>query len=756
MILGLFRSDALGADHPLARLLGAGSVPALSLAALGSAEVVALVETVIGGPVEPGVSEALASQTEGNPFLARRLAEQLGGLGEADRRARLEAVGSAGDLLGEMLRPLSPRAEHVLALAATAGGDVAASVVQEASGLGGGEFDLAASELLSARLVKAVPRRPEAAAAPEAWALPYLDVYHDRIRELVYEGLDEARRRALHRSLALAREAHPAERGRDAEALVRHWTEAGDHERRRRYAVEAAGQAAAKLAFVRAARLLQIALDNPEPGESPLVAAARWERAGDLLEHGGLHLDAARAYAEAQRRWDDAPASHPDRLASRLRLAGLSGANFLATSRVGEGRAAFAGGLALLGLPLDRPVPVRLAVLAGLEAQRRVAERLGRGGGAAGALAATEVRFFDLMVRAFIPLWPGPGAEAALRAELLGRRLDDHGVLVQSMAFGAGMGVLLGRCSATQLERAHRRLDATDNLARRHDVPLGHEMVQLNRSLLWLATNTVRARRTCEAALEGLARRGLRDSFDGDVARGFYLYVLLHKGDDDDSLALAATEGRPGGNLVNAIVSGSHKVGILARRGLCNQARGALQEVQGHLAGVPTSRLHQGLAAARATLLCAEGRFDEVLRGARATESAARESGAWAIGTDRSLWLMARTEASLGALRGRGLSPGERRDARAAATWLVERAVFDMGCLGHRALALLDAAEGRERAARASIHRALSLSSVNTHPYYRWLCLEAARDLGAFTQEDEAEAAELAATGRFARAGGTS
>jgi hypothetical protein len=653
-----------------------------------------------------------------------------------------------------MIQGLSARAELALALGATAGGDIAASLLRETSGLSGLDFDMAVGELMAARFFKAVPP----ASGQVAEASPRLDIYHDRIREVAYQGLAAERRRALHRSLGLAIEARPEGRGRDPEDLVRHFGEAGDGERRRRYAVEAAEQAAAKLAFVRAARLFRLVLDDPQPGEAPLVTAARWEWAADLFELGGLHLEAARAYQEAQRRWDEAPEHHAERPVARLRLRGLAGANLMATSQVAEGRATFEGGLALLGLPLERPLPQRLAVLGGLQVRKVVAERLAdlRLPRRAGPLQATEVRFLDLMVRAFQPFWPLHAAEAALRAELLGRRIDDKRVLQRSLAFGASVPVFLGRCTPAQIERAHLRLDLADELARTHDLPLGREVVQLNRSVLWMATNAERARRTCEVALAGFAQRGMSDSFDGDVARTFYFLLLHWKGDDDDALAATARElALPHPRFINVAYALIVSCTILGRRGLSAEARDALARLRAHLTGTPASRFDLFCVALNTNILLAEGRFAEALADADRVEREGRASGAWTVGIDRSFWLEITLEASLGLLRrsrgdgGRQGWAAERDRALSWARWIAREGALDLGCAGHRGLAYLAHAEGRTRAARDALRRALMLSSSNTNPRRRWLCLETARDLGAITLDQETEAAELGAAGKF-------
>jgi hypothetical protein len=736
MILGLFRPEGVGAGHPIDRLLR--RVPDLEhateirLAALGLADAVRVIEAVSGSSLALDTAEALASQAEGVPFLLRRLAAYAATLPPEERPARLDGVVSAPDLLRRMMGALTAPAVAVLELAATAGGRIAAPVLRETCALGGDGFELAVGELAAAQFLKLTPGE----------AAPRVDVYHDRIREVVYEGLDGERRRDLHRRLGLALE---AAEGRDAEALCRHFGEAGDRERRRRYAVEAAEQAAARFAFVRAARLFLSVLDDPEPGEPLLATARRWERVGELFEYGGLHREAAHAYEEADRRWLES--GDPGRREARLRLAGLVGVNLMSTEQVEAGRAAFERGLALLGLPMERSLPARLATALGLWLRLRVARR----SPAADPFLTAQVRFFDRMVWAFGPLWPTHALEASLRFSLLARRAGDQAALQRSLAFSAALPAFIGRASAPQLEAAHRRLDAADELARTHDVPSGRELVQVNRSILWLATNTERARRSCEEALAGLARRGVLESYDGVIARAFHLHVLACRGDDDDLLAAVDRElDTAQFNFVNVAFALMYRVHLLALRGQLADARAALERLREHVAAVPPSRLHFYVARAEAWTLVFEGRFAEALAGADAHERLARRLGVWGIAADRGFWLESQLEATLGLLAAGRLTPRQRARARRAAVWLARHGVFDLRSAGYRALAHLDHAVSRPRQAARALARALDLSSANTSPVRRWRCLESARDLGALTLEQEAEAADLAARGRFA------
>jgi hypothetical protein len=145
----------------------------------------------------------------------------------------------------------------------------------------------------------------------------------------------------------------------------------------------------------------------------------------------------------------------------------------------------------------------------------------------------------------------------------------------------------------------------------------------------------------------------------------------------------------------------------------------------------------------------AHGRFAEALAGADGGARDARAAGAWLIGVLRAPWTEAMLEAALGLARQGRLDGAARRRAERWARWLATRGVLDHGCMGERARALLDHARGRDRAARHALERALARSAVGASPHHRWLCLEAARDLGRLDLDLAAEAAELAELRRF-------
>jgi hypothetical protein len=120
-----------------------------------------------------------------------------------------------------------------------------------------------------------------------------VEPYHDRVAVAVRARLSGDEQRALHAALAAALEASS---DRDPAELAVHWLGAGEATRAADYAVSAAVNAEAALAFERAGRLYQMALDcRPDRADAP----ALYEKMGDALANAGLGSAAARAYLAA-------------------------------------------------------------------------------------------------------------------------------------------------------------------------------------------------------------------------------------------------------------------------------------------------------------------------------------------------------------------------------------------------------------------------------------------------------------------------
>src|SRR5207244_12444142 len=120
-----------------------------------------------------------------------------------------------------------------------------------------------------------------------------LDCYHDRVRQTVLGSRSGEALRDRHARLARALEGAPA---RDLERLAQHFGAAGDRRRAASYAALAADQAAAALAFDRAARLYGEALEAADVAERRSLLV----RLGDALAGAGRGVEAAGAYDDAR------------------------------------------------------------------------------------------------------------------------------------------------------------------------------------------------------------------------------------------------------------------------------------------------------------------------------------------------------------------------------------------------------------------------------------------------------------------------
>jgi eukaryotic-like serine/threonine-protein kinase len=193
------------------------------------------------------------------PALETMIAERIAAL-PADARAVLEVLAVAG-------RPLSYGTAEAIALAsghATPDGVAAAR-----------------SQLRAARLVRSYRGGSEEHAEP----------YHAKIREGALGLLAPGKKTAWHGSIAMLLES----RGGDDEALVEHYLAAERPADARRFVLAAADAASNSLAFLRAARLYQLALELQVDAPRGMVLRKRAE----ALVSAGHGSDGADAYLEA-------------------------------------------------------------------------------------------------------------------------------------------------------------------------------------------------------------------------------------------------------------------------------------------------------------------------------------------------------------------------------------------------------------------------------------------------------------------------
>jgi DNA-binding CsgD family transcriptional regulator/tetratricopeptide (TPR) repeat protein len=359
LIVATYRSDELDPGHPLrltlAELQRSGRANRLELTRFGRAELVEQLTGILGHSPEYAVIDEILERSEGNPFLAEELLAATGDLqGRAPTQVRdivMARVETLSDPTQRMLGVLSaaPRAMTHDQLAAVA--DMR-------------ERDLERS------LREALTRHVLVRSGKEAYAFR-----HALTREATYDALLAGERRRVHLRLARALdEARLASTDTPSLLLAdraHHWHHAGDDRRALQASVEAglaaeevyahaealtqyeralalwdrvedpeqvagtdtvelrAGAAEAASALgepLRAAHMVERALENVDPAGQPVRAGLLRERLGRYLWIGGDTAHALTAYEEAVRVIPSAPPS-PERARA---LAALAHAQFIA------------------------------------------------------------------------------------------------------------------------------------------------------------------------------------------------------------------------------------------------------------------------------------------------------------------------------------------------------------------------------------------------------------------------------------------
>ncbi len=296
LILGTYRSEEM--HEGLGEVVDAPGVSRVQLGRLDENTVGQIVGDMLAMPKPPTeLVRVLVRRSSGNPFfvaefLRTAVAEQLlyrergqwrisseGRATEATYDA-LPLPGSLRELVGRRLAGLSPEAHALVQAAAVLGREVDAEVLQAVAGFAESEALAAVKELLGRQVLEEV----------RAGRLRFV---HDKLREIAYEHLDDARRRELHRGAALALEKRFSDSTTFSllySELAHHFTESGDLLKAIDYLEKAGEQAQHSFANREAARFFSdaLALDDQLGHKIPTLRRARWERhAGNALLNQG-------------------------------------------------------------------------------------------------------------------------------------------------------------------------------------------------------------------------------------------------------------------------------------------------------------------------------------------------------------------------------------------------------------------------------------------------------------------------------------
>ncbi len=196
LIVTTLRHDELMQSHPatnfLLELRRLDLLAELPLAALDITETTELAESIAERELEKGMAASLFAATEGNPlFVVEIMRAQLAGGSTPTPSLALPPKVHA--VIGARLAQLSAPAHDLARLAATIGRSFTADVLSAACEQDDETVARSLDELWQRRIVR------------EQDVNGY-DFTHDRLREVAYAELQPARRRLLHRRVALALE----------------------------------------------------------------------------------------------------------------------------------------------------------------------------------------------------------------------------------------------------------------------------------------------------------------------------------------------------------------------------------------------------------------------------------------------------------------------------------------------------------------------------------------------------------------------
>jgi tRNA A-37 threonylcarbamoyl transferase component Bud32 len=222
--------------------------------------------------------DSILAEAKGHPLFIDELVRHRALHREGSAPTRLD------DALWERATRLSPAAKNLLELVAIAGVPLPQQVAAQAAALDFEQVFDSVGALRAAHFVR----------TSGVYRHDTVEPYHDRVRESVLRRIDASTRKEWHGRLALALE---QSRDVDPEKLIAHWQGAGNAARAAEYAIRAADEASAALAFDHAASLYRLAIDLKSPeGEE---AAALKVKLAEALTNAGRGAEAARAYLEA-------------------------------------------------------------------------------------------------------------------------------------------------------------------------------------------------------------------------------------------------------------------------------------------------------------------------------------------------------------------------------------------------------------------------------------------------------------------------
>jgi hypothetical protein len=318
-----------------------GDVRRMKLERLGKEDARALAMKLVErfAPGMPVHADTLASEADGHPLFIDEIVRHLFVVGAPQGTLKLE------DALWGRIASLEEMPRRVVELCAIAGAPLPQYAMTRACEANPEDFTRLVSFLRVAHLVRTTGTRGN----------DIIECFHGRIRDAVLKHLSIAERKERHTRLAIALESTP---DADPDLLAILWLGAGDFDKSARHMLAAADRAAAALAFDRAARLYERALELGSEGVRRVPREeerAFQTRLGDALSNAGRGAKAARAYRAA---------AVGANAAQSLDLQWRAADQLLRSGHFDDGLTAILDVLASIGMRLPRtPLQALLALL---------------------------------------------------------------------------------------------------------------------------------------------------------------------------------------------------------------------------------------------------------------------------------------------------------------------------------------------------------------------------------------------------------
>jgi serine/threonine protein kinase len=530
LLLVLVVRDTTGSEVPaLVDATMPGAVVHVDLGRLGRAEAVELAAHILE-QVRCGASalaEAIADEAAGHPLFIDELARHAGASEVLPGTLILDEV------LWSRIESLGSEARQILEVVALAGEPLPRRIVAQAVAMDGVEFARRATLLRVGHLLR----------QSDTGHQDSLEPYHDRVRTAVLARLDAESRAMIHRRLAGALE---AARTGDLETLAWHWRGAGDTGRAVRYALRAAAQASAGLAFERSAQLYRFAL---ELGIADAAEARRTRvHRADALRNAGLGSDAAAAYLEA--------AATSACAAERLEMQRRAAEELLLSGHFDDGMAVLSAVLSAIGTRL--PATPRRALASLLWSRLRLRLRgLGFRERDASQIAAEELSRADVSwsVAAGLAIIDNVrSADFQCRNLLEALRNGEPRRIARALAIEAGHSAI---GASTSERRTRRLLDASAELAIRLGDPYALGLQTVVSAMAALLGGRWRdGRRLCDEGDALLRSRCTGVAWEIDTAQMFAMDCLWFLGELRElarRLPLRVAEAQARGDLYASI-----------------------------------------------------------------------------------------------------------------------------------------------------------------------------------------------------------